>query len=57
MSACTWTSPRADRFQVVVKMDSKPGYVRLPEGQKHVYDDFGPDSIEGWHKKHGRYVP
>lgn len=40
---------------VCVKLDSKPGYVRLPEGKKEVYDNYGPESIETWHKKHGLY--
>ena len=43
--------------QVIVKTDSKPDYVRLPDGPKHVYEHYGPDSIEEWHKKHGKYVP
>jgi len=42
---------------VVVKTDSKPDYVRLPEGSKQVYKRFGWDSIENWHRKHGKYVP
>jgi len=25
--------------------------VRLPEGDKQVYQDYGPDSLEDWHKK------
>ncbi|TRM66989.1 Mss4-like protein [Schizophyllum amplum] len=41
---------------VVVKADSKPAYVRLPEGKKQVYENYGPDSLEGWHKKHGLWV-
>ncbi|KAF9222879.1 hypothetical protein BS17DRAFT_782741 [Gyrodon lividus] len=41
---------------VVVKTDSKPDYVRLPEGAKKVYRRYGPDSIEDWHKKHGKYI-
>ncbi|KAG1732443.1 Mss4-like protein [Suillus paluster] len=40
---------------VVVKTNSKPNYVRLPEGRKKVYKNYGSDSIESWHKKHGRY--
>ncbi|KAF6747438.1 Mss4-like protein [Ephemerocybe angulata] len=40
---------------VVVKNNSKPAYVRLPEGEKKVYEDYGPDSIEEWHKKHNLY--
>ncbi|KAN0079930.1 Mss4-like protein [Tylopilus felleus] len=42
---------------VVAKADSKPDYVRLPEGAKKVYKHYGPDSIEEWHKKHGKYEP
>jgi hypothetical protein len=30
--------------------------VRLPEGPKRSYKNYGPDSIEGWHKKHGKFV-
>ncbi|OAX41426.1 hypothetical protein K503DRAFT_685462 [Rhizopogon vinicolor AM-OR11-026] len=41
---------------VVVKTSSKPNYVRLPEGAKKVYKNYGPDSIESWHKKHGKFV-
>ncbi|KAH7885554.1 Mss4-like protein [Phlebopus sp. FC_14] len=41
---------------VVVKMDSKPDYVRLPEGARRVYKGYGTHSIEGWHKKHKKYV-
>ncbi|KAI9674794.1 MAG: hypothetical protein M1817_001698 [Caeruleum heppii] len=41
---------------VCVKANSKPDWVRLPEGKKSVHQDYGEDSIEGWHKKHGFYV-
>ncbi|KAG2123826.1 Mss4-like protein [Suillus clintonianus] len=41
---------------VVVKMNSKPNYVRLPEGGKKVFKDYSGDSIESWHKKHNKYV-
>lgn len=44
-------------IQIVVKANSKPAYVRLPEGKKEVYEDYGPDSIEGWHRKHKLYTP
>jgi len=37
-------------FQVCIKLNSKPSYVRLPEGNKQVYQDYGPDSLEDWHK-------
>jgi len=41
---------------VVVKTNSKPDYVRLPEGKKKLYKNYGTLSIEGWHKKHGLWV-
>ncbi|KAJ7160333.1 Mss4-like protein [Mycena filopes] len=41
---------------VCVKLDSKPDYVRLPEGAKDVYEGYGPDSVEGWHKKNKVFV-
>ncbi|TFY54522.1 hypothetical protein EVG20_g9671 [Dentipellis fragilis] len=41
---------------VIVRNDSKPAYVRLPEGEKEVHEVYGPFSIEEWHKKHGEYV-
>ncbi|KAF7290201.1 GFA domain-containing protein [Mycena indigotica] len=34
----------------------KPAYVRLPEGPKDVYDVYGPESLESWHKKEGLWV-
>ncbi|KIK56335.1 hypothetical protein GYMLUDRAFT_174406, partial [Collybiopsis luxurians FD-317 M1] len=37
---------------VCIKLDSKPGYVRLPEGKKEIYADYSEDSLEDWHKKH-----
>ncbi|KAA1474695.1 hypothetical protein DENSPDRAFT_841319 [Dentipellis sp. KUC8613] len=41
---------------VIVRNDSKPAYVRLPEGDKEVHEVYGPFSIEEWHKKHGEYI-
>jgi hypothetical protein len=42
---------------VCVKGDSKPEWVRWPEGKKVVCEGFNGDtSIEGWHKKHGIWV-
>jgi len=41
---------------VCVKLNSKPEYVRLPEGKKKVYQDYGPDTLEDWHKKNGKFV-
>ncbi|KAJ7342970.1 Mss4-like protein [Mycena albidolilacea] len=41
---------------VCVKVDSKPDYVRLPEGPKEVYEKYGSESLESWHKKNGFFV-
>ena len=41
-------------------MDSKPEWVRLPEGAKRVYDLYsdspGSGSLEDWHKHNGEWV-
>ncbi|KIM81113.1 hypothetical protein PILCRDRAFT_512575 [Piloderma croceum F 1598] len=41
---------------VIVKTNSKPDYVRLPEGKKKVYKNYSSSSIEEWHKKHDLWV-
>ncbi|KAE9397796.1 hypothetical protein BT96DRAFT_921242 [Gymnopus androsaceus JB14] len=41
---------------VCVKLDSKPEYVRLPEGKKETYTNYGNYSIEEWHKKNNVFV-
>lgn len=42
---------------ICVKGDSKPVWVRWPEGKKQVFDGFNGDtSIEDWHKEKGLYV-
>ena len=41
---------------VCVMANSKPAWVRWPEGKKTIHENYGRDSIEGWHKKHGLYV-
>ncbi|TGO62578.1 hypothetical protein BOTNAR_0112g00040 [Botryotinia narcissicola] len=41
---------------VCVKGDSKPEYVRWPEGKKKVYEGYGEFSIEEWHKEKGFWV-
>lgn len=41
---------------VCVRGDSKPEYVRWPEGRKEVFEGFGGESIESWHRKRGLYV-
>ncbi|EEP78620.1 conserved hypothetical protein [Uncinocarpus reesii 1704] len=40
---------------VCILEDSKPAWVRWPEGKKTVYKQYG-DSLEGWHKKKGLFV-
>ncbi|KAI9644705.1 hypothetical protein NHQ30_006731 [Ciborinia camelliae] len=41
---------------VCVKVDSKPEYVRWPEGKKKIYEGYGEFSIEGWHKEKGVWI-
>ncbi|KZP13671.1 hypothetical protein FIBSPDRAFT_921596 [Athelia psychrophila] len=40
----------------IVRLDSKPAHVRLPEGKKVVYDAYGPLSVADWHKEHGLWA-
>ncbi|KIY46116.1 hypothetical protein FISHEDRAFT_66576 [Fistulina hepatica ATCC 64428] len=39
-----------------IQLESKPAYVRLPDGPKVLYDKYGPESLESWHKKTGKWV-
>jgi hypothetical protein len=42
---------------VCVRGDSKPAWVRWPEGKKSVHDGFnGGTSIDQWHKDHGLWM-
>jgi len=41
--------------KVCIMLNSKPSYVRLPEGNKEVYDEYGPETLESWHKKHHKF--
>ncbi|KAK7053398.1 hypothetical protein VNI00_004024 [Paramarasmius palmivorus] len=41
---------------VCLKLVDKPDWVRLPEGDKDLFDDYPAESLEGWHKKNGLYV-
>ncbi|ESK97033.1 duf636 domain-containing protein [Moniliophthora roreri MCA 2997] len=41
---------------VCLKLQDKPDWVRLPEGEKILFDDYPADSLEDWHKKHDLYV-
>ncbi|KIK56432.1 hypothetical protein GYMLUDRAFT_47196 [Collybiopsis luxurians FD-317 M1] len=41
---------------VCIKLDSKPDYVRLPEGDKELYTGYAEDSLEVWHKKHNVFA-
>ncbi|KAJ6487138.1 Mss4-like protein [Mycena vitilis] len=53
---------QAPETMVVVKADSKPDYVRLPEGEKEVREGYNftpegnPISLEDWHKNHDLFV-
>ncbi|KAA8910377.1 hypothetical protein TRICI_004175 [Trichomonascus ciferrii] len=40
---------------VCIMDGSKPKWARWPEGPKEIYDTYGPDSLEDWHKKNGVY--
>lgn len=43
--------------EMVCIMDgSKPAWAQWPEGKKSVHEEYGKDSLEGWHKKHGLFV-
>lgn len=46
----------APEEMVCVKGDSKPAWLRWPEGKKSVHQDFGAESLEEWHKKRGLFV-
>lgn len=41
--------------KVCVMLNSKPSYVRLPDGEKEVYNGYGPETLESWHKKHHKF--
>ncbi|KAJ7712356.1 Mss4-like protein [Mycena metata] len=41
---------------VCLMTDSKPDYVRLPEGPKDTFPNLLNMSLEGWHKEHNLYV-
>ncbi|KAI9819742.1 MAG: hypothetical protein M1826_001095 [Phylliscum demangeonii] len=41
---------------VCVMADSKPDWARWPDGPKRVWPLYAEESIEEWHKKHGKYV-
>jgi hypothetical protein len=40
---------------VCVMGNSKPEWVRWPEGMKSTHETFGGDSLEEWHKKQGLF--
>ncbi|KAG9227262.1 hypothetical protein CCMSSC00406_0004199 [Pleurotus cornucopiae] len=37
-------------------LNSKPDYVRLPEGSRKDYKTYPRQSLEEWHKANGLYV-
>ncbi|KAL7273000.1 hypothetical protein RUND412_004165 [Rhizina undulata] len=42
---------------VCIMKNSKPSYVRWPEGNKQIFNEYPELSIEDWHKKNGEYIP
>ncbi|KAH7909575.1 Mss4-like protein [Hygrophoropsis aurantiaca] len=55
-SAIDYPELENPKVLVVVHASSKSAYVRLPEGEKIVYDEDANFSAEEWHKKHGKFV-
>ncbi|KAJ6530938.1 Mss4-like protein [Mycena vulgaris] len=47
---------QSPKTMVCILAESKPDYVRLPEGPKEVYTNYAPESLEGWHKKNDLFV-
>lgn len=41
---------------VCVLAESKPAWVRWPEGKKSVHEHYNRYSLEEWHKRHGHFV-
>jgi len=41
---------------VCIMEGSKPAWARWPEGKKSVHEVYGEDSLEEWHKRHGRFI-
>ena len=54
-SAIDTPLPAPDEM-VCIMEGSKPDWVRWPEGKKSVHDLYSQDSLEEWHKKHGKFV-
>lgn len=50
------TALEAPECMRCVRGDSKPEWVRWPEGEKEVFLGFGDEGIEGWHRKWGKWV-
>ena len=50
------TELKVPEKMVCVLANSKPAWVRWPEGEKSVHNVYGEDSLEGWHKKNGEFV-
>ena len=46
----------APEEMVCVKADSKPDWVRWPEGKKSIHEHYGEASIESWHKQQGLFI-
>lgn len=43
-------------LQRVILLKDKASWVRLPEGDKEVFDTYGKESLVEWHKEAGAFV-
>ncbi|TFY82916.1 hypothetical protein EWM64_g1105 [Hericium alpestre] len=50
------TELKPPKVMTCLLTNSKPEYVRLPEGEKKVYKKYPSLSIEEWHKENGEFV-
>ena len=41
---------------ICIMNGSKPAWARWPEGKKSVFEVYNDDSLEGWHKRRGKFV-
>ena len=41
---------------VCLMAESKPEYVRWPEGKKKVFEKYPKESLEEWHRREGKFV-
>jgi hypothetical protein len=50
------TELKVPEEMVCLMGESKPEYVRWPEGKKKVFDKYPEESLEEWHKRTGEWV-